>query len=288
MVTNMNHQPENFVLITGAAKGIGRASALQMAGQGWRVFAGVRRAEDGVALQQPTPGKLTPLLLDVTDAGQIAQAAQAIAQQVGDAGLAGLVNNAGIVVPGPLEFLPLDEFRRQLEINLIGQLAVTQAVLPLIRQARGRIVNISSIGGLIAGPLLGPYHASKFALEALTDTLRLELKPWGIEVVAIEPGAIATPIWETGAQAADRMIAQMPVQVQALYGKAMTARRASAARQAQQGAPPQIVADAIAHALSAAKPQTRYVVGRDARFAARFIAWLPDRLRDRLILARRG
>jgi NAD(P)-dependent dehydrogenase (short-subunit alcohol dehydrogenase family) len=284
----MNHQPENFVLITGAAKGIGRASALHLARLGWHVFAGVRRVEDGAALQQAAPGKLTPLLLDVTDAGQIAQASQNIAQQVGQAGLTGLVNNAGIAVPGPLEFLPLDEFRRQLEINLIGQLAVTQAVLPLIRQARGRIVNISSIGGLIAGPLLGPYHASKFALESLTDTLRVELKPWGMEVVAIEPGAIATPIWETGAQAADRIIAQMPARAQELYGQVMAARRASAAKQAQHGAPPQIVADAVAHALTSAKPRTRYVVGRDARFAARFIAWLPDRLRDRLILARRG
>lgn len=284
-MTNLSNQ---FVLITGAAKGIGRATALHLAQHNFHVFAGVRRPEDGVALQQAAPGRLTPLLLDVTDPAQIAQAAQAITQQVGAAGLFGLVNNAGIAVPGPLEFVPIEEFRRQIEINLVGQLAVTQAMIPLIRPAHGRIVNISSIGGLIAGPLLGPYHASKFALEALTDTLRLELKPWAIEVIAIEPGAIATPIWETGAQAADRIVAQMPAKAQEFYGKAMERRRASALKQAQHGAEPQIVADVVAQALTAARPKTRYIVGSDARFAARFIAWLPDRLRDRLILMQRG
>jgi NAD(P)-dependent dehydrogenase (short-subunit alcohol dehydrogenase family) len=284
----INNAQRQSVLVTGAAKGIGRATALHLTTLGFHVFAGVRRLEDGTALQEAAPAKLTPLLLDVTDADQIAQATQHITQQVGTAGLFGLVNNAGIAVPGPLEFVPIDEFRRQMEINLVGQLAVTQAMLALIRQAHGRIVNISSIGGLIAGPLLGPYHASKFALEALTDTLRVELKPWAIEVIAIEPGAIATPIWETGAQAAEQIIAQMPIKAQELYGKTMERRRASALKQAQHGAPPQIVADAVAHALTAARPKTRYVVGSDARFAARFIAWLPDRLRDRLILAQRG
>ena len=167
-------------LITGASTGIGKATALHLDGKGWRVFAGVRREEDAASLREAGSERLVPLMLDVTDAGQIADAAERIGAEVGEAGLDGLVNNAGIAVPGPLETLPIDDFKRQIEVNLTAHVAVTQAMLPAIRRARGRIVFITSIGGLMAFPMFGAYHAAKFGLEAVGDVFRQELRPWGI------------------------------------------------------------------------------------------------------------
>lgn len=275
-----------YILVTGAAKGIGQATALHLAKQGFHVFAGVRKAEDGAALQAQAGAGLTPVLLDVTVGEQIAAAAQQIGATVGGAGLYGVVNNAGMAVPAPLEFVPLDELRRQLEINVVGQVAVTQALLSLVRQAKGRIVNVSSIGGRLASPLMGPYNMSKFAVEAMTDVLRQELQADGIAVVAILPGAVATPIWGTATATANQLVAAMSPAMLERYGKMIEGVRKFAANGAKNGAPPQLVADAIAQALTAAHPRTRYVVGRDAQFAARFILPLPDRWRDRLLANR--
>ncbi|MGN6556503.1 MAG: SDR family NAD(P)-dependent oxidoreductase, partial [Solirubrobacterales bacterium] len=185
------------VLVTGASTGIGRATALRLDGSGWRVFAGVRREEDAESLRTAASQSLVPVFLDVTEPDQIA----AVAEQVGkeaEGGLAGLVNNAGVAIPGPLETIPLEDFRRQIEVNLVAYVAVTQAMLPQIRQAEGRVVFISSIGGRIAFPFGGPYHASKFATEAIGDVFRQELRPWGLRVSIVEPGSIDTPIWERG------------------------------------------------------------------------------------------
>lgn len=272
-----------YILVTGASKGIGQATALHLAQGGFHVFAGVRKPEDGVALQAQAGVHLTPVILDITMSDQITAAARMIGTTVGPAGLYGLVNNAGMAVPAPLEYVPLDELRRQLEINVVGQVAVTQAMLPLLRQAKGRIVNVSSIGGRVASPLMGPYNMSKFAIEAMTDVLRQELQGEGLAVVAIQPGAIATPIWATATATADQILAAMPADMVARYGKLIEGVRKFAANGAKNGAPPQLVADAIAHALMAARPHTRYVVGRDAQFAARFVAPLPDRWRDWLM-----
>lgn len=192
------------------------------------------------------------------------------------------MNNAGVAVAVPLEFLPLQEFRRQLEVNVVGQLAVTQALLPNLRRARGRIVNMSSIGGRSALPFLGAYAASKFALEALTDALRVELRPFGIEVSVVEPGSIATSIWARGAETFERIRAGLPPAVDELYGERLTAFRRVAAAAGGRGEPPDEVAKAVEHALTAKHPRTRYLVGRDARRRAR-IERLPDRLRDRVI-----
>lgn len=271
------------VLITGASKGIGRATALYLDGKGHSVFAGVRNAADGEALGQEASSRLQPVLLDVTDAAQIAQAAEVVRRAVETSGLHGLVNNAGLATPAPLEYVPIDEFRQQIEVNLIGQLAVTQAFLPALRQAQGRIVNISSVGGRIAGKMLGAYHASKFALEALTDTLRQELAAWNIAVISIEPGMIATPIWETGTKLGDRLIGRMPEQAETLYGNAIAASRAWARRAAKDGLPPERVAAVIERALTVTRPRTRYTVGTDAWIAVHILAKLPDRVRDRLL-----
>ncbi|MEJ1230937.1 MAG: SDR family NAD(P)-dependent oxidoreductase [Galbitalea sp.] len=277
---------QGFVLVTGASTGIGRATALLLDGRGFGVFAGVRRAEDAENLRTAASERLVPVILDVSDADQIATAARLVADAVGSAGLAGLVNNAGIAAAAPLEFVPIDDFRRQLEVNVVGQLAVTQALMPLLRVARGRIVNITSIGGLIAGPILGPYHASKFALEAMTDTLRVELRPWGIEVVAIEPGEIATPIWTTSSAASDRMLSGVLEEVTELYGPSILRAQQTARSATRHGLDPARVAETVERALTARRPRTRYPVGADARIGSAIIARLPDRLRDRLVGSR--
>jgi len=276
------------IVVTGASKGIGRATALLLDKQGFTVLAGVRSQADGDQLRQAASSRLQPVIVDITNPAQVAQLAETVRQVVGQNGLDGLVNNAGIAVAAPLEFLPMDEFRRQIEVNLTGHLMVIQALLPCIRQAKGRIINISSIGGRLAGPMLGPYHASKFALEGLNDTLRQELAPWGIKVVSIEPGAIATPIWETGTTTADRILTQMPALAQTYYGKGMAGARAFAGRATKTGLPAERVAEVIAEALTSSKPRTRYPVGTDAKVGTRFISFLPDNLRDWMLARRRG
>lgn len=271
------------VVITGASTGIGAACALHMDQMGWRVFAGVRKQGDAEALRAQGSARLTAISLDVTDTVSIATAASAVAGAVGATGLAGLVNNAGIVMPGPIELLPLPDLRRQLEINVVGQVAVTQAFLPLIRAGRGRIVNMGSIAGRMATPFTGAYSASKFALEALTDALRLELQPWGISVSIIEPGAVATPIWEKAAKNAEAMLGAVPPETFVLYAEAIEALRKAAAHAAKNAVDPLDVARAVEHALTASRPRTRYVVGREAKIRAAMALFVPDRVRDNLV-----
>jgi NAD(P)-dependent dehydrogenase (short-subunit alcohol dehydrogenase family) len=271
------------IVVTGAARGIGAAVTRLLAGGGYRVVAGVRRAEDADALREECGDAVVPALLDITDPAAVASAAELVAGEVGDGGLAGLVNNAGVAVAAPLEFLPPDDLRRQLDVNVVGQHAVTQALLPLIRRGGGRIVTIGSIGDRFSSPMMGPYHASKFALRALTDALRMELKPWGIEVVLIEPGAVATPIWETSIAAADRLREALPARALELYGRAIDGAVAAARQTAARGIQPEVVARAVLRALTVRRPRPRYLVGTDARITA-VIAALPDRLRERLIM----
>jgi NAD(P)-dependent dehydrogenase (short-subunit alcohol dehydrogenase family) len=275
--------PGGGVVVTGASTGIGAACALHLDRLGFQVFAAVRKPADGEALRARSSARLAPLLMDVTAPDSIARAASEVERAVDPAGLRGLVNNAGIVVAGPLELLPLEALRRQLEVNVVGQVAVTQAFLPLLRRGRGRIVNMGSISGRMATPFMGAYSASKFALEALTDALRVELAPWGIQVIIVEPGAIRTPLWQRGGAAAEELERRMPAERRALYEAAAAAVRKAAARAERRAMPPEAVARAVAQALTARKPRTRYLVGRDARTQARLARWLPDRLRDRLI-----
>lgn len=281
----MREAENKSVVVTGASKGIGRASALRLDRAGFRVFAGVRSPADGEALRAEASDRLIPVRIDVTDEASVAEAARYVADVVGAEGLYGLVNNAGIAVAGPLEFLPSAELRRQLEVNVIGQLAVTRAFLPLLRRARGRIVNMGSISGLMALPFTGAYAASKHALEAVSDALRVELAPWGIHVSIIEPGVIATPIWETSEAAAERIMEKYPPQAFEYYGPVIELARRTVRNSAERGLPPDHVARVVQHALSARRPRTRYLVGGDARVRA-LIRKLPDRIRDRLILAR--
>jgi NAD(P)-dependent dehydrogenase (short-subunit alcohol dehydrogenase family) len=232
------------------------------------VLAGVRKAGDA-------PAGTEEVLLDVTDEEQV----RAAAEQVDE--LHGLVNNAGIAISSPLEAIPLDELRRQLDVNVVGQVAVTQALLPALRLGRGRVVFVGSIAGRSALPFLAAYAASKHALEAVADSLRVELGPWGLHVAIVEPGTIATPIWRTAAETAEAILERVPPETLSLYQERVAAFRRAATAAGRRAQPVEPVASAVAHALTADRPKTRYLVGRDAKIRAG-IERLPDRLRDRV------
>lgn len=271
---------KGYVLVTGASTGIGEATARHLAELGFNVFAGVRTDADAERLEGD---RIEAVKIDVADDASVAAAAEEIGAAVGSSGLAGLVNNAGIAVAGPLEYLPVAEFTRQLDVNVVGVVRTTQAMLPFIRQARGRIVNISSIGGRVALPLVAPYNASKFAVEAISDSLRRELRPWGMHVAVIEPGAVATPIWDKSIAVADDIQADAPPELEERYGALIAKVREESLKNARDGVPPKEVAEAVAHALTASKPKTRYLVGRDAKVRAKVAAVMPDRAMDAAI-----
>jgi NAD(P)-dependent dehydrogenase (short-subunit alcohol dehydrogenase family) len=265
------------VLVTGASTGIGEATVMHLLELGFDPIAAVRKDDDAERLEARG---LRTTRIDVTDADQIAAARTAL----GDEPLAGLVNNAGIAVAAPLEFLPIERLRQQLEINLIGQAAVIQAFLPALRRARGRIVNVSSIGGRVGLPLVGAYNASKFGLEGLSDSLRRELRPHGVDVILIEPGGVKTPIWKKGEQLADEMMEDVPPEAERLYGRLIENVRKGTQRIAREtGIEPSVVAEVIGKALTASRPRARYLVGSDAKQRAVMAALLPDRVMDRLI-----
>jgi NAD(P)-dependent dehydrogenase (short-subunit alcohol dehydrogenase family) len=269
------------VLVTGASTGIGEACALRLDRLGHRVYAGVRSEEQGHGLRQRGSDRIVPVLLDVTDQEQIDAAAKQIAE--GGGSLDGVVNNAGIARGGPLEYLPLEIWREQLDVNVLGQVAVTKAMLPFIRAAGGRIVFMGSVSGKAATMLMGPYSASKFAIEAIGESLRGELHPWGIGVSVVEPGAIKTPIWEKGRQEADRVERVLPEEGRTRYARHISAIRKGIDMQDRQGASPDKVAAAVEHALFSPHPKTRYPVGTDARVQGLLVRWLPDRTREALM-----
>jgi NAD(P)-dependent dehydrogenase (short-subunit alcohol dehydrogenase family) len=268
------------VLITGASSGIGRACALELDRRGYRVYAGVRRAEDAAALREQASERMDPVFLDVTEADTIRAVAARIGAEAGAHGLYGLVNNAGIGIGGPLELLPIADLRRQLEVNVIGLAAVTQACIPLLRAARGRIVNISSRSGTCAFPGVYAYAAAKFAVEALSDSLRVELRPWGVRVVVVQPGDISTSIWSRSVARGEASLTELSDEGARLYGPLINFLFDYAA--APKPLPASAVATVVARALSARLPRTRYIVGGDARLF-RVLARLPDRLRDALL-----
>lgn len=268
-------------LVTGASTGIGRATALALDERGWQVFAGVRREEDAESLRAAASERLAPLMLDVTVPEQIEAARERVAAETGN-GLFGLVNNAGIAIPGPLETLPLDRFRRQLEVGLVSYVAMTQAFLPQIRGNAGRVVFLSSIGGRIPFPLNGAYHAAKFGTEAVGDVFRQELAGWGMRVAIVEPGSIDTPIWSRGEASAEDVLAAAP-ETERLYGRAVERFRTVVRQTAQRGIPPERVARAIVHALESRRPRSRYLVGLDAKLQARIAPLVPTPLLDRVV-----
>jgi NAD(P)-dependent dehydrogenase (short-subunit alcohol dehydrogenase family) len=268
------------VIVTGASSGIGKKCALYLDQSGYHVFAGVRNASDGEALTRAASPRLSPVFLDVTDSGTVAEAVRHVEQGLRELPLVGLVNNAGIVVMGPVEFLSPAELRRQMEVNLIGPLAVLQAFMPALRRSRGRIVNVSSISGKVAAPFIGPYSASKFALEALSDSLRAELKPWGIDVSIVEPGIIRTLMIEKGRNYIDELLRSLPAEGLRHYKQAIENLRDASPMQERIATPAYRVAKIVEQALTARRPRTRYLVGSDAKLIV-FLHWLlPDRAFD--------
>ena len=270
------------VVVTGTSTGIGAPPRSTSPERGFRVFAGVRSQADGTALQARASGELTPLMIDVTDEASISVAADTVASAVGERSLAGIVNNAGIAKPAPIEFQPMADFRTQLEVNLFGPVAMVQAFLPLIRRGGGRIVNVGSIGGLLVLPLNGAYSASKFGIRAITDAMRLELRQWNIHVSLIEVAPVQTAIFGKTYGELDALEQRLGEPGYRLYEQQIAAVRKATEKAAADADPPLVIAKAIFAALTSSKPKTRYLVGHGAEEVA-IVAGLPDRARDKAL-----
>jgi NAD(P)-dependent dehydrogenase (short-subunit alcohol dehydrogenase family) len=276
------------VVITGSSSGIGRACALTLDRNGFRVFAGVRKSADGDALRNAASELLTPVCVDVTDAGSIAAMAEVVAAEVGEAGLDGLKNNAGTTLPRPIEHLRLDDFRRQLEVNLVGPLAITQALLPLLSRAQGRVVNVTSAAGKAGVPLMAPYVAAKHGLEGLSDVMRLEFGLLGIKVAVIEPGFIGTAMGGKLRSDTETALRALPEEGRRRYGTALAKVAETISQHAATGSPPEVVADTVLHALTSRRPRTRYPSGAGAKRMLFMRRLLPDRRFDRIVLRASG
>ena len=276
------------VVVTGTSTGIGAATAIHLADEGFQVFAGVRRDEDGDALAARTSGDVTQLIVDIRDEGTISAAVDTVAASVGERGLAGLVNNAGIVKPAPIECQPIDDFREQLEVNLVGHVAVTQAFLPLIRLGHGRIVNVGSIGGRLVLPIHGAYSASKFGMEALSDAPRLELRQWRIPVSLVDPGATETAIFGKTLAEIDALETGLGENGHRLYAEQIAAVRRLVEKTAADAAPADVLARTIASALTSKKPKTRYLAGHGAKAAAALARTMSDHVKDLAVAKEAG
>ncbi len=287
MIKKQNYKNQ-FILITGASQGIGKACALYLDNLGFQIFAGVRTKKDANILKKSASKNLMPVFIDITNANSIKSAVDIINKTVKGQGLMGLINNAGVNISGPMEFLPITEIKKQFDINIIGHIKVIQAFLPLLRKVKGRIINIGSIAGQMAAPFIGPYAASKFAMEAITDSLRMELRPWGISVSIIEPGSVATSMWKKTSFVADGITRHLSNEALSYYGSALESAARTREILGTKGILPEIVAKAVEHALISKKPKTRYFVGRDAKFLSIIKKFIPDRISDNVIIKQLG
>ena len=271
------------VLITGASRGIGRATANLLARNGWDTYAGVRQSRDGDVLVEESGGRIHPVVLDITDPEQVAALEQSLPTT-----LDAVVNNAGIVVGGPIEAVPLSELRRQLEVNVVGQVAVTQAVLGRLRRSHGRVVFVSSVSGRISGPMTGAYSGSKYALEGIADALRLELRPWNIPVVLVEPAQTDTDMWRTAEDLLESVVGDLSPEMRALYAGHIDGQRKALPKARKMATPAEGAAATIERALTAKRPKARYVVGTGPRVAAGLVPLLPTRIADAILAATGG
>lgn len=271
------------MLITGAARGIGRTTALRLAAAGWDVIAGVRQLDGAQSLSKAHGDRIKPVQLDITDETQVNGLDGLLPPR-----LDAVINNAGVVVTGPIEAVPVSELRRQLEVNVVGQAAVTQAVLPRLRESRGRVVFVSSLSGRVASPLFGPYNASKFALEGMADALRMELAPWGVRVVIIEPAQTDTDLWRLADRDLDDAVESLSPTHRELYAKHIAGFRKSIPRSQKMARPVDDVASAVETALTARRPRARYVVGAGPRAQAILARFTPTAVLDRVMAAGTG
>ena len=271
------------VLITGASRGIGRAATIRLAADGWDVIAGVRREDDGAALVSDAGDRVRPIVLDITDDKDLAGLEAVLPTR-----LDAVVNNAGIVVGGPIEGLSLGELRRQFDVNVTGQVAVTQAALPRLRAATGRIVFVSSLSGRISTPMTGAYNASKFALEAVADALRMELRPWGISVILVEPAQTDTDMWRTAGDVLEQTVGDLTPNHRQLYERHIAGARKGIPRSQKMAAPVDGAAATIAFALTARRPRARYIVGTAPKLMNALVHLLPTPARDAVLAASSG
>jgi NAD(P)-dependent dehydrogenase (short-subunit alcohol dehydrogenase family) len=266
------------VLVTGAGRGIGRSITEYLARHGWDVVAGVRTQQDADAIVAVDPQRISAVLLDVTDSQQVAALDQAL-----PARLDAVVNNAGIAVAGPMEAVTTEDWRKQLDVNVIGQLAVTRAVLPRLRASRGRVVFISSVNGQLAFPLMGAYCASKFAIEAAAEAMRMELRPWGVAVVVVEPAQTDTDMWQTAPEMVQQTEAALSPANRELYARHIVGFSKRIPLSQKLAVPPEKVSAVVERALTAARPRPRYVVGAAPKAQAAVLTKLPISLRDRVV-----
>ncbi len=268
------------ILVTGASSGIGWATSLELAEKGWRVFAAVRKEADAKKLRDASSGKITTVIMDIVDYESVKRGAQEIEKALGGAGLDALFNNAGISVQGPLEIIPIELFEQQIRVNVFGHVFVTQTFLPLLRKAQGRIVFTSSESGKITLPLIGPYSASKFALEAVANAFRIELRPWKIRVSSVELQTIKTPMWEKIDTSTEKLMASLPKQTRDLYQNELKTLSVFPKWQAEMGISMKKAVRVIIRALSARSPKARYLVGYEARLLVYSFAIWPTWMMD--------
>ncbi|MDT5211137.1 MAG: hypothetical protein QOF67_3552 [Mycobacterium sp.] len=266
------------VLVTGASRGIGKSIVEHLASRGWDVIAGVRSERDAGVVTALDPQRISSVILDVTDADHIAALNESLPER-----LDAIVNNAGIVVSGPMETVTTDEWRKQLEINVIGQLAVTKAVLPRLRKSRGRVVFISSVNGQLSMPLVGAYCASKFALEAAAEALRMELRPWHIGVAIVEPAQTDTDMWRTANEMVEQAEATLTAEQRNLYGRHIAGFKKTIPLSQKLAVPAEKVSAVVEEALTARRPRARYVVGMGPKLQVALMTNLPAWARDRVL-----
>lgn len=276
----MPYKTQEMVVVTGTSSGIGRATAVQLAAEGFYVLAGVRRQEDAEEIKQKN---IEPVILDITAIDTLRALAERVEQDPLGRPLCAVVNNAGIAVNAPLEMVPLDEFRRQIEVSVIGQVAVIQALTPALLKSGGRVVNIGSVGGKISMPGFGIYSAAKYAMEAINDSLRREMSSFGLKVIMITPGGVSTSLSEKGVSTADRLSKLMTPDQHRRHDRLFDAVKAQAESWATSGIPPKKVAEVVSRAIHASNPRTRYTAGRDSALLTRLVRILPDKLLDRML-----
>lgn len=276
----MPYKTQDMVVVTGTSSGIGRATAEQLAAEGFHVLAGVRRQEDADKIKQ---NNIEPVILDITAIDTLRALAERVEQDPLGRPLRAVVNNAGIAVNAPLEMVPLDEFRRQIEVSVIGQVAVIQALTPALLKSGGRVVNIGSVGGKISMPGFGIYSAAKYAMEAINDSLRREMSSFGLKVIMITLGGVSTSLSEKGVTTADRLSKLMTPDQHRRHDRLFDAVKAQAELWATSGIPPKKVAEVVSRAIHASNPRTRYTAGRDSALLTRLVRILPDKLLDRML-----
>ncbi|WP_127537086.1 SDR family NAD(P)-dependent oxidoreductase [Paenibacillus illinoisensis] len=276
----MPYKTQEMVVVTGTSSGIGRATAEQLAAEGFHVLAGVRRQEDADKIKQKN---IEPVILDITAIDTLRALAERVEQDPLGRPLRAVVNNAGIAVNAPLEMVPLDELRRQIEVSVIGQVAVIQALTPALLKSSGRVVNIGSVGGKISMPGFGIYSAAKYAMEAINDSLRREMSSFGLNVIMITPGGVSTSLSEKGVTTANRLSKLMTPDQHRRHGRLFDAVKAQAESWATSGIPPKKVAEVVSRAIHASNPRTRYTAGRDSALLTRLVRILPDKLLDRML-----